>query len=128
MCATGRRENSGLTRTGGTWALGDTARARLGATGARGEAARARPVPQGRSKGDEKAIAAIAQRLEDSDGDVRRDAVQAMASICEKADETYQRTRSMLLTPESNPWYFKGEAGESASGLWRRRKLVRNRL
>ena len=48
--------------------------------------------------------------------------------FCEKADETYQRTRSMLLTPESNPWYFKGKAGESASGLWLRRTLVRSRL
>ena len=48
--------------------------------------------------------------------------------FCEKADETYQRTRAMLLTPESNPWYFKGEAGESASGLWLCRTLVRNRL
>ena len=48
--------------------------------------------------------------------------------FCEKADETYQRTRAMLLTPESNPWYFKGKAGESASGLWLRRTLVRSRL
>ena len=48
--------------------------------------------------------------------------------FCEKADEAYQRTRSMLLTPESNPWYFKGKAGESASGLWLCRTLVRSRL
>ncbi len=32
-------------------------------------------------KGDEKAIAVIAHRLEDSDGDVRRDAVHALVPL-----------------------------------------------
>jgi meiotically up-regulated gene 157 (Mug157) protein len=31
-------------------------------------------------------------------------------------DETYARTRKMLLTEESNPWYFVGAAGIGGVG------------